>query len=166
MGILRSILRGRKDGTRAAVRRRIFGLDGASSAASAPGSMAAEDEAAGAVIVRGGRALELPQNIQPPVGFEVALHKDALAPGEVAEIIIDGTAIAICNVAGEYHAVSNACPHAGSSLGQGALSSTHLRCPDHDWAFDVTSGSCQSLPGVKLPIYAVHIEHEVVCVKL
>ena len=98
-------------------------------------------------------------------GF-AALPQVVSTAGGNAEIIVDGTAIAICNVSGEYHAVSNACPHAGSALGKGDISGKNLRCPDHDWRFDVTDGSCLTLPGVKLPIYAVHIEHEAVCVKL
>jgi nitrite reductase/ring-hydroxylating ferredoxin subunit len=166
VGILKNILVGRENGTRSAVRRRIFG-EGKSAGAS-PESMpsAAGDDADGAVIVSGGRTLAVPKHITPPEGFEVVLHKDALEPGEIAEIIVDGTAIAICNVSGEYHAVSNACPHAGSALGKGDISGKNLRCPDHGWRFDVTDGSCLTLPGVQVPIYAVHIEHEAVCVKL
>jgi len=164
--ILKSILIGRDNGTRAAVRRRIFGEGRSTGSSSDSRTEDPGDDASAVVIVSGGRVLEPPKHITPPDGFEVALHRDALEPGEIAQIIIGGTAIAICNVAGEFHAVSNACPHAGSALGQGSLSSTHLRCPDHGWEFDVTDGSCQRLPDVKVPIYAVHIEHEAVCVKL
>ena len=90
MGILKNILVGRENGTRSSVRRRIFG--GTKSAGASPESMssASEDDADAAVIVSGGRTLALPKHITPPEGIKVVLHKDALEPGEIAEIIVDG----------------------------------------------------------------------------
>ena len=83
------------------------------------------------VTAGGANAVEPPKDVTPPDGFEVVLHKDALSPGEVTEVIIGGTAIAIANVDGEFHALSNACPHAGGPLGEGQLEGSLLRCPYH-----------------------------------
>lgn len=167
MGILKTLILGRDNGIRSKIRKTIFGggktVDTSpSSSYSAPSA----DTPMGGVIAGGATKMEPPKDVTPPDGFEVVLHKDALAPGEVTEVIIGGTAIAICNVDGSYHAVSNSCPHAGGPLGEGELSGGLLRCPYHGWSFDVASGACQTNPDVKVPIYAVHVKEDAVCVKL
>ena len=166
MGILKIILIGRENGIRAKIRRMIFG--GGKTVDTSPDSSysAPSSGSSGGVIAGGSRKMEPPKDVTPPDGFEVVLHKDALAPGEVTEVIIGGTAIAICNVDGEYHAVSNSCPHAGGPLGEGEMSGSLLRCPYHGWTYDVATGACQTNPEVKVPVYTVHIEREAVCVKL
>ncbi len=167
MGILKIILMGRDNGFRAKIRRRIFG--GGSVVDTSPDSSysaPSSEPITGGVMAGGARKMEPPRDVTPPDGYEVVLHRDALAPGEVTEVIIGGTAIAICNVDGEYRAVRNSCPHAGGPLGEGELSGGLLRCPYHGWTFDVSDGTCQTNPEVKVPTYDVHIEQHAVCVKL
>ncbi len=165
MGILTSILFGRENGIRASIRRRIFG-GGAVEDTSPDSSYSAPSSPSSGVIAGGARKLEPPKDVTPPDGFEVVLHRDALAPGEVTEIIIGGTAIAVVNSDGDYHALSNSCPHAGGPLGEGTMEGSILRCPYHGWTFDVTTGQCQTNPEVVVPTYQVHVEGDAVCVKL
>jgi len=73
--------------------------------------------------------VEAPKDVTPPDGFEVVLHKDALKPGQVIEIIVAGKAIAVSNVDGEYFACTNACPHMDGPLGEGQLAGHILTCP-------------------------------------
>ena len=69
----------------------------------------------------------------------VAKARD-VAPGQIREIQLDATTIALANVAGQFHAISNTCLHRGGPLGQGALQGNVVTCPWHGWSFDVTSG--------------------------
>jgi len=83
------------------------------------------------------------------------------AVGEVASgasklVTVKGREIALFNVAGEYFAFFNRCPHAGAALcsgkvvrrayseepGQYKLAQDHpmLRCPWHGWQFDLRTG--------------------------
>ncbi|MDQ3810548.1 MAG: Rieske 2Fe-2S domain-containing protein [Chloroflexota bacterium] len=47
---------------------------------------------------------------------------------------------ALANVAGQWYAVDNNCPHNGGPLARGQLRGCELECPWHGWRWDVTSG--------------------------
>lgn len=63
-----------------------------------------------------------------------------LAPGESRIVDVNGQELAIFNVNGEYHVLSNICPHVGGPLGDGALDGEDVICPWHGWRFNVTHG--------------------------
>ena len=109
---------------------------------------------------------EPPRGVTPPEGFEVVLHVDGLKPGEVSEVIAGGTAICVANVDGTYHAVSNTCPHADGPLGEGALQGTKVLCPYHGWAFDVTTGACETNASSSIEVFEVQVKDDAVCVRL
>jgi len=77
-------------------------------------------------------------------------------PGERKIVEVAGRSIGIFNVAGEFFALRNSCPHQGGPLCIGRLSGflqsplpgeyaysrpgEVLRCPWHGWEFDVRTG--------------------------
>jgi nitrite reductase/ring-hydroxylating ferredoxin subunit len=63
-----------------------------------------------------------------------------LPPGTKRAFDIGGRRIALCNVAGNLHAIDDICPHAGASMSSGPLQGTTLICPLHGFAFNVTNG--------------------------
>ncbi len=63
-----------------------------------------------------------------------------IAPGQIREIQLQRITIAVANVGGQFHAISNTCLHRGGPLGQGSLQGNVVTCPWHGWSFDVTSG--------------------------
>lgn len=167
--LLRVIVLGRKDGLRARLRRRC-GLSG-SRVTSAPEAKGAErparEEVVGSGVAVGGqRPLEPPRDVTPPDGFEVILHRDALGPGELTEVIIAGTAIAVSRIDDAYHAISNTCPHAGGPLGDGTLEGEHVVCPYHGWAFDVRTGQCKTNAESSVSCFEVRVVGDAVCVRL
>ncbi len=169
MGLLKTILLGRDNGIRSKVRKSLFGGStedtSPGSSYSAPGGntdRAAPPPAEAAL----GLFPEAPKDTNPPAGFEVVLHKDALKPGKVVEIIIAGKAIAVANVDGEFFACTNSCPHADGPLGDGSLAGSVLSCPYHGWSFDLKDGSCKTNPDFTLKTYEVAVEKDAVCVKI
>ena len=48
--------------------------------------------------------------------------------------------VAVFNVGGQYHAISNTCPHRGGPLGEGSVGAGVVTCPLHGFQFDVKSG--------------------------
>ena len=67
----------------------------------------------------------------------------------LADLPVDGTGctvmvaeqrVALFHHEGEVHAVDDACPHAGASLGDGVISNGDVTCPFHSWHFDLKSG--------------------------
>ena len=164
MGLLKTLILGRENGVRARLRRMAFGgpVD------TSPGSAysAPRDEPPPPAEAALGLLPEAPKDVTPPDGFEVVLHKDALAPGRVTEIIIAGTAIAVSNVGGTFHACTNTCPHAGGPMGEGELEGSVLTCPYHGWAFDLKDGTCETNPDVKLELFDVQVVGDAVCVRI
>jgi nitrite reductase/ring-hydroxylating ferredoxin subunit len=79
-----------------------------------------------------------------------------LMPGTRKLVTVEGRGIVVLNIKGELFALSNTCPHKGASLCNGLLTglvrSTKpgeyqyerageiLRCPWHQWEFDVRTG--------------------------
>lgn len=164
---LKTLLLGRPEGLRSRLRARILGK---STESACTGSNSSSHSPASPVVVGGEKSLALkkepPRNVTPPDGYEVVLHKDALEAGRIIEIIIGGTAIAVANVDGTFHAISNTCPHADGPLGEGALEGSIVACPYHGWQFDVKDGSCKTNPYAKVTTYPVQVVGNAVCVKL
>ncbi len=158
MGLLKTLLLGRENGIRARVRRRVMGQGSAAPPVSQPAPKPAE-----AAL---GLSPEAPRDVTPPEGYEVVLHKDALAPGSVTEVIIAGTAIAVANVNGTFRACANACPHADGPLGEGSLDGTMLTCPYHGWQFDLETGACATHAGADVKVYDVRVVGDAVCVNI
>ena len=113
---------------------------------------------------------EPPKGVTPPEGFEVVLHKDGLEEGQIAEVIIAGTAIAVAKAGGKVYAFSNTCPHAGGPLSEGTLEigedNVIVRCPYHGWDFDLKDGSCLTSPEFDVGCYETHLEGDAICVKI
>lgn len=79
-----------------------------------------------------------------------------IAPGTCKIVTVSGREIGVFNVAGDYHALINRCPHEGAALCLGPIMprfesdrpgeyrlSHHgemLRCPWHGWEFDIKTG--------------------------
>lgn len=81
---------------------------------------------------------------------------DELPPGGRKVVRVAGRSVGVFNVAGEFFALRNQCPHEGGPLCEGYLSGLLqseepgeysytrkgeiLRCPWHSWEFDVRTG--------------------------
>lgn len=91
-------------------------------------------------------------------------------PGTRRLVTVNGRAIVVFNVNGEYLALLNRCPHNGGSLVEGALTGLLeasepgeyrysrqgeiIRCPWHGWEFDLRTGRsfCSGLLARARPI--------------
>ena len=99
----------------------------------------------------------------------------ALAPGERLIVEIEGRSVGVFNVAGQFYALHNRCPHVGGALCQGPLTGTSLptdrwgeyvygreghilRCAWHGWEFEVATGQCLAAPNIKAKSFPVTIE--------
>jgi nitrite reductase/ring-hydroxylating ferredoxin subunit len=100
------------------------------------------------------------EQAQPPKarsGRKITVCAAADLPPGQKRIVEDGAiSIGVFNIAGQFHAIKNVCPHQGAPLCQGSLHATHrpsevqkfdpalkgriVRCPWHGWEFDVVTG--------------------------
>ena len=89
-----------------------------------------------------------------------------LPPDNVAEVMAEGTLMALCNVGGEVRAVGGVCPHEGGPLGMGAMNGENVVCPWHAWEFNSSTGSLDGGWNTFLPVYPVRIEGDDILVDL
>src|SRR5690606_9187683 len=76
--------------------------------------------------------------------------------------------IALLNIDGQVHAISNICPHAGLPLGEGECHGSVIICPYHGYAYDVRTGRNIDWPHDEPPVktYPVRIENGMIQVYL
>jgi len=85
----------------------------------------------------------------------IALNR--LPPGKAKTVRVAGNDIALFNVEGTVFALDDACPHAGVSLGSGKLRGAVVTCRGHGFRFDVTTGGCVSIAGLRAASHPVKI---------
>lgn len=87
---------------------------------------------------------------------------DELDSGDRKHVEIKGKEISILNVDGSYYAVENFCPHMGGPVGNGPLGEADgravIRCPFHEWRFDLESGNVVFPSKMKVMSYDVSLE--------
>lgn len=88
---------------------------------------------------------------------EVALRK-AVKEGEGTIVFVGTTRLALFESEGQVYCIKNSCPHAGGFLGLGTQKGCKVICPRHEWAFDLTDGSCDTDPRYSVKHYEVKIE--------
>jgi nitrite reductase (NADH) small subunit len=94
------------------------------------------------------------------MSFVRAAKTTEIALGQIREIRLEGTTIALANVAGQFHAINNTCLHRGGPLGQGSLQGNVVTCPWHGWSFDVTSGKVAHSQTAGIACYLVEVRGE------
>jgi len=98
--------------------------------------------------------------------FRTVVRASEIPPGEMKVVDLDGEAVVIANVDGQYYAFSNTCSHEGGPLGEGELEDDRVTCPWHSTVFDVKTGA--ALEGVTedpVPIYEVRVERDEILVR-
>ena len=91
------------------------------------------------------------------MAFVRAAAATDIPPGTIREVSIEGKAIAVANVGGQFHAISNTCLHRGGPLGDGVLEGSVVTCPWHGWQYDVTTGTVSQNPSVGVHRYAIEV---------
>ncbi len=96
--------------------------------------------------------------------FERACKRDEVRAGRGKIVHVGGQKLAIFLTEGQFYAIQNLCPHAGGSLGNGPCSGFTVRCPRHDWAFNLKSGRCITRRMYSARVYPVEVRGEYVYV--
>jgi len=98
--------------------------------------------------------------------FIKVASKNEIEPGSSKVIEVQGQAIALFNVDGQFYAIDNTCAHRGGPLGEGMVEGTDVICPWHAWEYDVTTGECKTNPGVTQKKFNVKVEGEDILVEI
>jgi len=79
--------------------------------------------------------------------------------------LLDGSELALYNVAGKFYAIENFCPHRGAPLADGQLCGPTVMCDWHGWRFDLRTGACLNNAGA-VETYTVIIEDGMIKIKI
>ena len=94
-------------------------------------------------------------------GFVKVGRVEDFVPGAIHPVDVGGAPVAVVNVEGELHAISDFCPHEGITLsaGYGMVHGTNVICMMHTSLFEVGSGEVIAGPSDSgLSKYAVVID--------
>ena len=100
---------------------------------------------------------------------------DDIPPGGRKLVDVNGRAVVVFNLGGEFFALNNRCPHKGGSLCEGKQTGLVqssgpgeyrysrrgeiIRCPWHSWEFDIRTGQSRCDPQrLRTRRYAVSVE--------
>jgi nitrite reductase/ring-hydroxylating ferredoxin subunit len=86
--------------------------------------------------------------------------------GTIKECTVGEAVIALANVGGKFHAISNTCLHRGGPLGQGLLDGSVVTCPWHGWQFDVATGKTVQNAKFGVDCFPVEVRGEEIFVDL
>lgn len=89
-----------------------------------------------------------------------------IAPGTCKVADVDGAAVAVFNINGEYFAIEDVCTHDGGELAGGTLEGDQIICPRHGARFCVRTGAALSAPAYEPTAkFPVRIENGAVQVR-
>ncbi|MCC6629003.1 MAG: Rieske (2Fe-2S) protein [Chloroflexi bacterium] len=105
-----------------------------------------------------------------------------IPPGGRKIVRVDGREVGIFNVGGRFYALKNTCAHQGARVCLGKVVGMQLpsdvyefqygregqilRCPWHEWEYDISTGESVFDPAVRIVSYPVEIEDEQVIVTI
>ena len=91
--------------------------------------------------------------MESPVWVEAAEEVD-VPENSVGLVFPRGIGILIIRKTGtEFYAVSNKCAHMACPMGVKAVDGYLVRCPCHDWSFDIRTGGLSESPEIKISVY-------------
>ena len=99
-----------------------------------------------------------------------------IPPGGRKIVTVNGREIGVFNLGGHYYALRNICPHKSGPLCRGRLRPLVLpdgptgmtytregeiiKCPWHQWEFDIKTGQALYDPKLRVRTYRVEVEEE------
>jgi NAD(P)H-dependent nitrite reductase small subunit len=79
---------------------------------------------------------------------------------------VSGLRVAIFRVSGSVTALSDRCPHAGGSLGQGWIEEGEVVCPLHRWRFKLSDGRCSTIRGERVHRFEAEVRNGQVWIRI
>jgi nitrite reductase/ring-hydroxylating ferredoxin subunit len=105
-----------------------------------------------------------------------------IPPGGRKIVRVEGREVGVFNLDGTFYALKNTCAHQGARVCLGKIVGTQLpsdvyefqygregqilRCPWHEWEYDITTGAAVFDPKVRIVAYPVEVEGDQVVVTI
>ncbi len=107
------------------------------------------------------------------MGRHVVARVEEIPPGGRKIVRIEGREVGVFNLDGAFYALKNVCAHQGARVCLGKIGGTTLpsavyefryglegrilRCPWHEWEYDITTGRSVFDPEVRVVTYPVEV---------
>jgi nitrite reductase (NADH) small subunit len=88
-----------------------------------------------------------------------------IPPGTAKAFSVGRFEVAVFNVAGQFHALENSCPHQGGPLADGWLENEVITCPWHAWCFNVRTGKMTLGDFAFIPRFGVRVHDGLIWVR-
>jgi len=90
----------------------------------------------------------------------------ALADKGRLVVDVDGTDVAVFNIAGQFYAIEDVCTHDGAEIASGELDGDEIICPRHGARFCVRTGAVKAPPAYEdIACFPVRVEDGMVQVR-
>ncbi|HXZ26257.1 MAG TPA: Rieske (2Fe-2S) protein [Nitrospiria bacterium] len=86
------------------------------------------------------------------------IEEQRVQDGTVTPVFPKGRQVLLIRQSGQLHALSGTCAHMGCSMAEGNLNGHTLRCPCHDWTYDIRTGEFKDAREIRIPIYPWRVE--------
>ncbi len=91
---------------------------------------------------------------------------EELPPGSRKVVDVDGVAVAVFNLDGEYYAIEDVCTHDGGDLAGGEIDGEAIVCPRHGARFSIKTGAVLAPPAYEsIATFPVRVQDGVIQVR-
>lgn len=99
-------------------------------------------------------------------GWVNVARVEELPPGSRRVVDVDGIAVAVFNLGGEFYAIEDVCNHDGGELASGRVEGCVVICPRHGARFDIKTGAVLAPPAYEdVATFPVRVEGGVIQVR-
>ncbi len=104
--------------------------------------------------------------VMPEPSWVFAIEENKLQENSTSMVFPKGLPVLLVKKAGEIYAISNKCAHMSCPLGMGTLEDYTVKCPCHDWRYDIKTGEFLDAKEIKIPVYKWKIDEGKIFIKI
>lgn len=93
--------------------------------------------------------------------------EESQLPEKMMKVVFPyGLPVLLVKSSGKIYAISNKCAHMGCTLSRGQLVGLTVKCPCHEWMFNLETGGFVTAGEIKIPVYESKVEGHKIFVKI
>jgi len=106
------------------------------------------------------------RKMMPDSSWVFAIEENKLLENTASTVFPKGLPVLLIKKAGEIYAISNRCAHMSCQLGMGTLEGYTIKCPCHDWRYDIRTGEFLDAKEIKVPVYEWKLSEGKIFIKI
>lgn len=95
-----------------------------------------------------------------------AIEESKLTDNGMTAVYPKGLQVLLIKKSGQIFAISGKCAHMTCSLASGVLEDYTLKCPCHDWKYDIRNGEFIDAREIRIPLYDFKVTEGKIFVKV